>query len=1220
MMLPRRCCILLIIVSLTLCLCTNTRLLAAEPVLEFVEGLRQRGYYDTALEYLTEIENRQNLPQNIVDVLAYERAETLLQNARRLKNLDDQRKQLDAAQASFEQFVKASPNHPLAGRANTARGRILLEKARVEIWDGDKPSNAGSRDLYRQNARDLIQQARGIFQQAVGQHEKAVKAFPTFIPPENKEMRAERAEAESQFMEAELDLTQCKYWEAQTYDRGSEQHKKILTEAAFEFEKIHERYRSQLGGLYARMWQGKCFEEQDEIGIALGIYEEILGHEGRSDAMRSLKDSALRFRLICLNHEQREDYKLVVLEAEEWLRDARTRSRTDVGLGIQWELCRALEVLGVDRTLSETERRNNLTEALNRARTIARFPGELKTPASAMIQRLMVALNRDPGDPKDFDTAYGNAGQIYEEVNSFNQAINQAKLDGNLAQAKEIQETLIATAGEMARLYDLAIRFVQADTDPIMVNIARLRLAYGYLLQQKYLDAGVVAQYQMDKYGDAFPEVGREAGFIAMTAFDYAYSDASPGNREFEAAMVKAMAEKLASRWPDSGRANDARNAVAKIAFQDGDLLGAAEWWDQVPQGSSDYANAQIRSGKAYWRQYDLEASKPALERPTPEQLNEWKAAAIQRLQTGIAEAEKNIPAEKPLPDEVVSAKLSLVSIRNMDGIYETPKDGPTGAIELLTVGPHSVIASVSVADGESRPTEPSSAKSREMASFAYQQLLRAYIGIKNLDEARNARMQLEQVAGSDDAAALTQIFVSFGRELEQELERLKASGENERVQEVREGFEGFLNDLSNRKEGQTFYSMLWIAETFASLGDASRDDQQKSEEYFTKSSDIYRQIVERAGSEPDFVSDPRQITSTKLRLVNTLRRKPEFPAAETVILEILQESPNAPDAQFEAASLYQDWGQQGGPDALEHFQMAIAGQKEPIRVWGWAYTAQALQRAIFGKDDPRMEQLHFDARYNLAETEFQYGMTALDNETSVEHLRRAQAAISGFQRVSNRWPDAEYQRFNKLYRQVLEALGSPVVDLPRDVDRPQTSPDNPVEQVAQQTDPTTATEDSAAATPESSSSPLLMILLLVVGGAAVAGLYFLAVGQNKRKYSKYQNSSGTPATKSPAPAESIQFDNVFEAPADVAPVINVPDQVTAVKAPPIVTKKSASATKSTADAPVKKKRKLTEEEVKKIKAARAAKAAKQKSASDGKSATGETPTKKRRPKPPSSE
>jgi hypothetical protein len=43
-----------------------------EPFLQFVEGLRQRGYYDTATEYLDSLKARTDVPAEVRDVLDLE--------------------------------------------------------------------------------------------------------------------------------------------------------------------------------------------------------------------------------------------------------------------------------------------------------------------------------------------------------------------------------------------------------------------------------------------------------------------------------------------------------------------------------------------------------------------------------------------------------------------------------------------------------------------------------------------------------------------------------------------------------------------------------------------------------------------------------------------------------------------------------------------------------------------------------------------------------------------------------------------------------------------------------------------------------------------------------------------------------------------------------------------------------------------------------------------
>src|SRR5439155_11383812 len=136
-----------------------------------------------------------------------------------------------------------------------------------------------------------------------------------------------REAAYQNFIQQQLNLPVVTHDEAQTWDKSSPENKKLLTDAATAFEQIHGRYRQQIAGLYARMYQGKCFEEMDDITKALGFYNELLEHgkEGGkpSPALKRLQDKVRHFRLICLNREQRKDYQVVIQEAQEWLKENR---------------------------------------------------------------------------------------------------------------------------------------------------------------------------------------------------------------------------------------------------------------------------------------------------------------------------------------------------------------------------------------------------------------------------------------------------------------------------------------------------------------------------------------------------------------------------------------------------------------------------------------------------------------------------------------------------------------------------------------------------------------------------------------------------------------------------------------------------------------------------------------------------------------------------------
>jgi hypothetical protein len=1089
---------------------------ADEPYLEFLEGLRHRGYYDTALEYLEEIERDAQVPADVKQVLPYERGQILLDGAKNLTGSKAQREQLDAAQAAFEAFVKGAPNHPLAGRANTERARILMEKARVDIWDAEDPANREGRGEFQKNARQLIAQARQIFDTAFKQHDAAFREFPLVIPEEERERRRQRDEAEQRYLRGKLDLTECTYWEAQTYDIGSEQRKEILKKASEEFSAIHEEHRSQIAGLIARLWQGKCFEEMGGmLRQALGIYNEILEHGDSTESMRLLKARALRFRLICLNTDERKDFDVVIKEGTDWRNNEKQMRLTDVGMGILYETARAQFALGSDRTRPEAQRRNLLTQALTSARQIARYPGELKAPSNALITRVAAALNLPEKDPEDFEGAFGRASQYKEEASRLNDQREEALGQGKTAEAAELQQTLQASAAEMTRLFDLALRLAKPETDAASLAECRTLLAYGYFLQEKYYEAAAAADYAALHIPQELDEAARQSAFIRLAAFNYAYINADKGDRKFEEQQQIVAAEDLIARWPESDFATESRTIIANMHWNAGDHATAAEWWAKVPPAAKDYAKSQLQAGQAYWAGYDAQTARPEAERAPVEQLNAWRAAAEKHLETGVQASQAGLPQNAASPSDLILGKLTLAQIRNLSGIYAT-QDGKPGAIQLLEDEPHSVLKAVEAAPGKPRPKDPSNVKSSKVAGFAYQQLLRAYIGVKNLDRARAARALLEAAADSEDAGALTQIYVAFGQELQKELEQLRASGESSRLDSVRSGFEDFLNDLSQRSEGQTFDSLLWIAQTYTGLAEGSDDSRNKVDDYFSRAAATYATMARKAGEDPSFLRNPDHAVVIKLSLADCLRRQEKFEEAEPIMLEALKASPNAPNVQFEAARLYKDWAGSSSVN-WQKYETAIGGRRD-VPLWGWADLASRLQKDLLRKrNDDAARRMHVDARYNLIECYHDYALEQPDNKKRTENLAKARSTIEAFARLTDTLSEAELARFDRLYARILKDLGQPAASLASVVAQPQRGTSGSNNAKASSGGTTARATPAEPAEQESSGSTAnvaVIMLLLIVGAAAVVGLYFLAAKQNKRR--PVVTSSSAPATTAP--------------------------------------------------------------------------------------------------------
>lgn len=1100
---------------------------ADEPHLEFLRGLRARGYHDVALDYLHELSQRSDIDPEVTQVLPYERALTLLNSAQKLTTTKAQRRQLDAAEAAFQQFVQNAADHPLVGEANAQRAAILKSRALVELWEADDPANVQNRKAYQDRARDQILESREILRQAREQHQAALKRFPTPVPEDQRE---QHQVAEQKYLNDLVEFAESTYWEAQTYDRGSDERNALLQQAIEEFDKIHTPYRTYIVGRLSRLWQGKCYEEMGMLGEALGLYtKDILAHPGVSDSMLTLKAKAQWFRLICLNNDERKDYRVVVQEATDWRNAAGNRALTEAGLGIQFELARAQQFLGNDRTLPENERNNWLSQAMATARQVAKFPGRFKSPSLGMIRTLSASLGRAEQDPRNFRDAFGSGNRFTEE--SANQLREYERLvaEGETAAAADAQAVLQASASEMTRMFALALRLADESTDPQDVAIARLQLAHGYYMQQKYYESAAAADYTATNLADDHAEIARLAAFIRLAAYQNAYNDQRGEEREFERSQLLAAADDIVVRWPDSSEATDARDAVAKMFVSEGDHAQAAQWWAKVPTTADEYPGSQIKAGQAYWSAYGRQAAKPESEREPPDTLRQWRSAAESHLVTGINAWQSQLPDDAATPGELALGKLSLVQIRNFNGQYTTSEGAP-GALELLTQGPHAVLDSVIVPPGESRPADSNDVRSARMAGIAYQQLLRAHIGLRNLDAAAEARAELEAVAAGDESASLTQVYIAFGQELQKELEQLRTSGQTERISDVRAGFEEFLDSISQREQGQTFGSLLWIAETYTSLAEGSQDAPVEAADFFSKASATYDRMAAQAESDSSFLANPEQKTVIALRLADCRKRQGEFPAAEQAILEALKQRPNAPNVQFEAALLYRDWGAAESTvsdRATELLDIAINGSRhestdddeggERIEaragVWGWNLLARRLQQALMaGRREPLVEQMHVDTRFYQAECHYLMARRQQVDQ-QIARLNQAKSGVEAYVRIAGSLPPDDFDRFDELYRKICDELGEPAVSLDAVLAKSTSTqtPDRDVADSAPVAEPASSATTPAASTPEKRTNFGLVLALIASVSAACIGLYVWSV-MNDRKQKRFKRS-GSRAT-----------------------------------------------------------------------------------------------------------
>lgn len=986
-----------------------------EPFIRFIEGLRERLYFDTASEYIDSMSQRSDLTAEVRDLLDLERGLTLQQKGATSRVPADREQALAEAEVFLRKFVTEKAQHPQAALANSMLGELLFERARSLIWKVAETEAADKKLELQQSARTFVDQAKVIYQTAQDQYKILYDAFPKFIDEaKDEEEYTRRLEAEAKYLRAWFNLVRCTYERGQTFEKGTAERNQTLIQAAELFEKIHTSRRTNQIGLHARLMMGKCFQEQDDIGRALGIYNEMLGHTSENPAVKVLKGIAQHYRLICLNDPQKNDHQLVIQEATAWLQANRQLSTTPSGLGILWEKAIAEEKLGANRELPEPEKEAVLRAAMNDAEQVGKYPGAYKEPASAMSRRLKVVLGEKDREPRDFSTAFERARGMIAQIQQLSDDVAKSADNNERATKKGSLDNHL---NEVGRLLRLALDLRDSDSDEKAVAQARYLLSFVLLRQGKALDSMIMSSYCMEHDLKADPDTALNATEIAMAAAVSAWNSAPGKERDFETRALRDVCQRILELYPQSSRGGEARMRLGSVYRTMNEPLEGAKWYLQVPEADPKYASARINAGQSYWTAWTQKAALAAVDpdgaTPSVQDMQTWKTEARNLLTQGIQLTRQKLGDMAKPTEELSAAEVSLASILNLDGEFPATIDRLTKGAE------NSVVMSIEVAEGSARPEE--GIQSKSFAGLTYRLLLRAYVGTQQIDQALQTMTKLERVGGEDILAAYTQL----GIELQEELKRLKASGENERLAQVRDSFEKFLQKVYESRNKSDYNSLLWIGETYYGLGQGVSGDTASAEGYYSKAGDAYSEIISGG------LATAENRNAVQLRLARCRRQQKHFEDALKIVEEILGQNALTLDAQFEAAHILTDWGAESDPTK---FVEAVQGKKDATGkasiVWGWSQLARRLQQMSARDPKGELRSRFVDVRYELGVCRRRFANA--NEKDAVKQRQSAVAEISSFVQAVRDLDDLTFAKFDRLYEDLRGDMGDAGSTLPR--------------------------------------------------------------------------------------------------------------------------------------------------------------------------------------------
>jgi hypothetical protein len=722
---------------------------------QFLQGLRDRGYYDLAAEYLEELRNDPKVPADLRALTDYEQGRILLEEASKSGDLVRRKDLLDQARTKLAAFTEHNPKHPKRPEALVQLARLLVERGHLALLfsqEADEKEKA-EKAAKLAEARASFDQARTEYAKAEEQLAAAFKTYPPFIP-EGDPRKEQRDQVHSALMDSQLQKAVVDYEEGQTYEPKSKEREEYMSKGLAQFEELYKKYRTQWAGLTARMWQGKCYEERGEIGPALGIYKELLEHP--DPRLRPLQKHVAYFKIIA--EAKRGEHALAADDAARWHATFNgpndRRSLEGLGVTVEW----AKNILAQMDKASEAEKRAMIAKAVDLASEVVRVTSPHKPEALAILKKYK---------PNRAAAAAEIARLNYEDaMTQANEAIGEKDYVNAIACLKQ------------------AIRRADPLKDTDKANLARYQLAFSYLRNKQFYEAAVLCDHLARRYPRF--SMAPNAAEVGIQSLADAYNTYTQIDHTADLDNLVALAEYTSATWPGTDQGDTALLLLGQINDGYGRYPKAIEAYEAVRPNSRKWVEAQTKSGSSHWMQSQVLREKNAAEADAE------IGKAMDRLNKAL-KARRDSGA--PPSDEGL--------IGNVCDIADVDLATGKGSEALALLDP--------VAKAQPAPVDTKPYK-RLMAT-----MLRAHVANSQVDQAMADMASLEKAGGG--GAGMTRLYFELGKLLEKEMDALKAKGDTTRLAQTQSNYLKFLTAVANSKSGQSYDSLEWAGENMLKIG-----------------------------------------------------------------------------------------------------------------------------------------------------------------------------------------------------------------------------------------------------------------------------------------------------------------------------------------------------------------------------------------------------------------
>ncbi len=371
---------------------------AEEQELEFLEGLRRRGLYAEALEYLDRIAEEMNAPKEVLSVIDYERGITLIQMSRAERDPARRENQLLRAADFLKRFCETQRTHSSVPNAQSRLANVLVEGARRKLGGSNHPKlTKDETDRLLKEARDHYREAAQILAGVREQLKRKLEEIAMNLDhadPDHKSLIQLRDKYRSVYLQARLLLPTIQEELGDSYIEKHAKRREALQAAAKEYGEFHSTYRRQVAGLFARIYEGRCWVKLEEFSNATECFDDLLAQSKDANVLKAVRRRTLVVAAECWLHDEVRQYERVIKEVGSDIAALKDHeSRMPDWLGLRLSLARAY-LASAKPIQSKTEptanEKQQLAKLVSAAKTHLTFvcsrPSDHQTKAQAMFR------------------------------------------------------------------------------------------------------------------------------------------------------------------------------------------------------------------------------------------------------------------------------------------------------------------------------------------------------------------------------------------------------------------------------------------------------------------------------------------------------------------------------------------------------------------------------------------------------------------------------------------------------------------------------------------------------------------------------------------------------------------------------------------------------------------------------------------------------------------